>query len=210
MDPMKDLCLNTSGHASHDAWHLRAWSLLVDTVSVDVVIVVLSIAIGIAATLLVSAVLRAFHVGGARAKKGSFREAQSSHSRAEQLESAHRQLRSLYERLQQTETLRSRFLAKVSHELRTPLSLILGTTETVLLGDDPDLSYGTARTIRKNALLLYRHVDDLLALARNDAGELRIRYARTDLSALLRDTAAHFAGSRSRAIFGSRSKPLPS
>jgi two-component system phosphate regulon sensor histidine kinase PhoR len=73
--------------------------------------------------------------------------------------------------LRRLEAVRRDFVANVSHELKTPLTSISGYAET-LLADDPDAE--TTRrflgTILDNARRMQRLVDDLLDLARIEAG----------------------------------------
>src|SRR5262249_55152645 len=95
---------------------------------------------------------------------------------------------------------KSDFFANVSHELRTPLALILGPAEKLQadeqLGTAPRRELGT---IVRNARVLLKHVNDLLDVARVDAGHMPVVYAECDLAALVRGAAAHFeslAGAR--------------
>jgi two-component system phosphate regulon sensor histidine kinase PhoR len=73
--------------------------------------------------------------------------------------------------LRRLEAVRRDFVANVSHELKTPLTSISGYAET-LLADTPDAE--TTRrfltTILENARRMQRLVDDLLDLARIEAG----------------------------------------
>jgi PAS domain S-box-containing protein len=73
--------------------------------------------------------------------------------------------------IRRLETVRRDFVANVSHELKTPLTSISGYAETLLV-DQPDTE--TTRrflgTILENARRMQRLVDDLLDLARIEAG----------------------------------------
>ena len=73
--------------------------------------------------------------------------------------------------IRRLEAVRRDFVANVSHELKTPLTSISGYAET-LLADTPDAD--TTRrfltTILENARRMQRLVDDLLDLARIEAG----------------------------------------
>ncbi len=168
---------------------MDVWSSGLSTgVSAAAIVVILVIAIG-------SLRLRR-HL---RTLRSEAAEARALRSR---LDSAHAQVRSLHDQLKGSDLLRARFFANLSHELRTPLSLILGTTETLLRRDSTTLTPSVV-TIRKNALLLHKHVDDLLALARSEAREMSLSYARVDVAQLVRDTTVHFdnlAGSRGIAL----------
>src|SRR5262249_19165281 len=63
---------------------------------------------------------------------GVGRAARVSEERRLKLESAHAELNSLYEKLQEFDQLKTQFFANVSHELRTPLALVLGPVEKLL------------------------------------------------------------------------------
>ena len=86
-------------------------------------------------------------------------------------------LRTLYEREQRSRHELARalqtktdFIADASHELRTPLAVILGNAETALAGDDNRLHESSLSAIAAEAMRMGKLVDDLLFLARSDAG----------------------------------------
>lgn len=78
--------------------------------------------------------------------------------------------------LKRADEVRRRFLADISHELRTPLTIIRGEAEVTLRGRQasPD-DYKTSLTrIAEQAVQTGRLVDDLLFVARAEAGEPRL------------------------------------
>ncbi len=91
------------------------------------------------------------------------------------------------------EEMKSDFVATVSHELRTPLTSIYGFAATLLRGDvafrDEErrtfLGYIASESER-----LIRIVDDLLDVARLDAGMLRITTRNTDVADVVGDVVA--------------------
>lgn len=109
------------------------------------------------------------------------------------LEEAHRELRAVHLRLRETDRLRTELFANVSHELRTPLTLILGPAERMLRRDDlgADDRRGL-EVLRRNALQLLGHVDDLLEAASLESGTEEIRFAEADLAATARSVAGNF------------------
>jgi signal transduction histidine kinase len=110
-----------------------------------------------------------------------------------ELAEAHGELEHLYARLKEFDELKTRFFANVSHELRTPLTLIIGPTNRLLAS--PGLTEEdrqSLETIRRNAQVLVRHVNDLLDIAKMESGEMQPRYAEVDLGYLVRMTAANF------------------
>jgi two-component system, OmpR family, phosphate regulon sensor histidine kinase PhoR len=82
------------------------------------------------------------------------------------------------------EAMRRDFVANVSHELKTPLTSISGYAET-LLGDspDPETTRRFLSTIQANAGRMQRLVDNLLDLARIEAGHWQPELTGVDLMA---------------------------
>ena len=121
--------------------------------------------------------------------------ARLSEERRLQLESAHTELESVYQRLKDADAFRSRFFANVSHELRTPLSLILGPARRMKEADN--LTADQQRSldwICDNGTLLLRQVEDLLDLARIDADRITLDASDLDLVPWSRTLLSHFAG----------------
>ncbi len=86
--------------------------------------------------------------------------------------------------LRRLERVRRDFVANVSHEFKTPLTAIQGFAETLLNGalDDKANRKHFVEIIREHAVRLARLTDDLLKLARIEAGrlELEIRPIRVE------------------------------
>ncbi len=109
-----------------------------------------------------------------------------------QLETAYKDLGTMYEKVRELERLKTDFFANVSHELRTPLALVLGPTEKLLSGSLPDGERRDLEVVARNARLLMRHVNDLLDLSKLEAGKMRVDYARADVASVVRLVASHF------------------
>lgn len=79
--------------------------------------------------------------------------------------------------LRRLERVRQDFVANVSHEFKTPLTAIQGFAETLLSGaiDDPQNNRRFLRIIGDHATRLARLTDDLLKLARIEAGKLEVQ-----------------------------------
>lgn len=95
--------------------------------------------------------------------------------------------------LQDIVRLKQQFVSTVSHELRTPLTSIagaLGLLASGAAGELPSTASSLVDVAARNAGRLKRLVDDLLDLERMDSGQLEYRFARADISVLLRDIAA--------------------
>ncbi len=111
----------------------------------------------------------------------------------EELRLANAEASRLYEKTLELDRLKTQFFASVSHELRTPLTLIIGPAQRLLAS--PDLAAVQRRdleAIERNARVLLRHVNDLLDVAKLDAGQMVMHYARADVAALLRFSAGLF------------------
>ena len=108
-------------------------------------------------------------------------------------EAANQKITQLYEKTLELDTLKNQFFANVSHELRTPLTLILAPLEQRLRR--PGFSEAERRETEimlRNARLLYRHVTDLLDVAKLDAGRMTLAWTRLDLAHLVRAMASNF------------------
>ena len=96
--------------------------------------------------------------------------------------------------LQAASAAKSDFLAAMSHELRTPLNAIIGFSELLTEGDadanDPATVQSYAEHIHGSGLHLLELVNDVLDLARVEAGRLDLKPIRFDLDALVRQTVA--------------------
>jgi signal transduction histidine kinase len=79
------------------------------------------------------------------------------------------------------------FVAKVSHELKTPLTSIQGFSQALLDGtaSTPETTARAARVIHQEAERMRRMVDDLLVLARFDAGQMTLAHGQVELGPLL-------------------------
>ena len=90
--------------------------------------------------------------------------------------------------LERGEEDRRRFMQDAVHELRTPLAVVEATTSAVLDGvyahDDEHL-----RTIRDQARLLTRIVDDLRTISLAEGGRLDLHAERVDVAGVLGDAA---------------------
>ncbi len=80
--------------------------------------------------------------------------------------------------LRRLERVRQDFVANVSHEFKTPLTAIQGFAETLLSGalEDPAHNRRFLQIIRDHAVNLARVTDDLLKLARIEAGKLEVQF----------------------------------
>lgn len=96
-----------------------------------------------------------------------------------------------FERQEQAFEQQRRFTADASHELRTPLTIIKANTSLALTGRRTEEEYQrTLRAVDTAADRMNRLVQDLLMLARSDAGQLSYSLHPTALSDILRQAIA--------------------
>jgi len=109
------------------------------------------------------------------------------------LKQANDDLEQLYQKTRELDELKTQFFANVSHELRTPLTLADGPVAKCLKRTDlPDDMRHDLDIARRNIRLLQHHVDDLLDIAKLEAGRMKVEYSELDLVRLVRFLAAHF------------------
>jgi two-component system sensor histidine kinase ResE len=106
--------------------------------------------------------------------------------RDEQLKGAVAALRDITEQ-DLEERLRRDFLANVSHELRTPLSMLQGYSEALIddVAATPEERRELAQVIHDESVRMGRLVNDLMDLAKMEAGRLELKRGHVDVSALL-------------------------
>jgi two-component system OmpR family sensor kinase len=96
-------------------------------------------------------------------------------------------LNGMLDRLEAAFESQRRFVADASHELRTPLNVLRGEIEVALRRDRPAQEYAeTLGRCREEVLRMGALVQDLLALARSDAGVVLEQRGELDLCDLTR------------------------
>src|SRR6476646_8400333 len=89
----------------------------------------------------------------------------------------------------QLDRMKDEFVLTASHELRSPLTSVQGFAELLMLEREKldSKQAETVEIILDNSRHLVRLLNDLLDLARSDAGQLRIDSAPTEVAALVED-----------------------
>lgn len=87
---------------------------------------------------------------------------------------------------------KSQFLATMSHELRTPLNGVLGMAQALAADRLTQVQRERVKVIRRSSENLLSVLNDLLDLARIEAGSLSLEVAEFDLEHLVRGVAAAY------------------
>jgi signal transduction histidine kinase len=93
----------------------------------------------------------------------------------------------MVQKVQTSQQMQRDFLANVSHELKTPLTSIQGFAQAILDGtvEEGEVRDHAAQVIFEESDRLRRLVEDLLDLARIDAGQIEFKRQPVDLQAML-------------------------
>jgi len=97
------------------------------------------------------------------------------------------------EKAKEVDKVKTSFFANISHEFRTPLTLIDGPVQDLLerYANDPH-TREKLKLIQRNADLLLKLINQLMDLARLEAGGLRLEQSEGDLNAFIRVVASSF------------------
>ena len=99
--------------------------------------------------------------------------------------SSYERSQALIKELQELDQLKSQFLANMSHELRTPLNSIIGFSRVILKGIDgpvTDMQHQDLTAIYNSGQHLLGLINDILDLARIEAGKMELNFEEVKLS----------------------------
>lgn len=107
----------------------------------------------------------------------------------QRLRKQHRELEEASRRAEEASRLKSEFLANTSHELRTPLNGMIGFLKLVLDGmaDDPEEQQEFLQEAHKSAIHLLNLINDVLDIAKIEAGKMQIDMAPVKVRELFSD-----------------------
>lgn len=115
-----------------------------------------------------------------------------SEALSDSLQATNAELEKARRSAEEAKEFRGKFLANMSHELRTPLNAIIGFSETMLefpvMYDDVPLPEAYARDLRQiynSGRQLLHVINDILDLAKVDAGKLEIHLTETDVTSVM-------------------------
>lgn len=102
-------------------------------------------------------------------------------------------LREAKEQAEKSDRLKTSFLANMSHEIRTPLNGIIGFADILLTEiEDPNLKEYT-EIINSSAHRLLSTINDVMDIAKIEAGQMNIIMENFDIAPLIRDVYNFFA-----------------
>lgn len=108
------------------------------------------------------------------------------------LKEAEYELREAKDRAEESDRLKSAFLANMSHEIRTPLNAIVGFSELLSETDDLDERRDYTHIIQNNNELLLQLINDILDLAKIEAGTLEFVNTDVNINELFTDIEQTF------------------
>lgn len=108
------------------------------------------------------------------------------------LKKIQRELIEAKEKAQESDRLKSAFLATVNHELRTPLNHILGFSELIKSGVEPDDARSFANDIQTSGKNLMTIIEDVFDLALAEEAKIKIRKQSFRLMDQCRENKASF------------------
>jgi signal transduction histidine kinase len=98
-----------------------------------------------------------------------------------------RDIQEANEQLRELDKMKTQFLANMSHELRTPLNSIIGFSRLILKGIDgpiTEMQEEDLTSIHNSGQHLLNLINDVLDLAKMDAGKMALVFDEVDLADL--------------------------
>jgi PAS domain S-box-containing protein len=103
------------------------------------------------------------------------------------------------EKAENADKLKSAFLANMSHEIRTPINGILGFANLLEMRDfsrEKEVQY--LQIINNSGKLLLNLVNDIIDIAKIEAGQINIQHSEVNLPAMFHDLAEFYHGEKVR------------
>lgn len=119
---------------------------------------------------------------------------ESLNKMADAVQESFRRLDDARHQAEENSRLKSDFVARMSHELRTPLNGILGFSELIRADATDEAVREQADIIHQSGQHLLMLVNDLLDIAKIEAGQMTLESIEVDLQKFLRESASLHAG----------------
>lgn len=98
-------------------------------------------------------------------------------------------LLSAKEKAEESDRLKSAFLANINHEIRTPLNAIIGFSEILIDEEKEDLRRQYVDVIRENNAILQQLIDGILSVSNIESGAVVFNNTRVELPVLMNDVS---------------------
>ncbi|WP_298547165.1 tetratricopeptide repeat-containing sensor histidine kinase [uncultured Parabacteroides sp.] len=95
------------------------------------------------------------------------------------------QLKRAKDKAEESDRLKSAFLANMNHEIRTPLNAIVGFSQVLIDEEDQEARRQFAGIIQNNNDLLQRLISDVLDISKIESNTMSLHYAEYDLPQLM-------------------------
>jgi signal transduction histidine kinase/ligand-binding sensor domain-containing protein/DNA-binding NarL/FixJ family response regulator len=119
---------------------------------------------------------------------------EAKHRLESEVESRTRELLDSNRQLAEAAQAKSNFLARISHELRTPMNGVVGMTELLARTALSAAQARLTQTISSSAHIMLQIVNDLLDIAKLQAGKVELESLPVDLVTVLEECATLFVG----------------
>lgn len=93
---------------------------------------------------------------------------------------------------EESDRLKSAFLANISHEVRTPLNAIVGFSDVMPMVESDEERRQLTALIHENTQKLLRIFDDVMSMSKAEAGEAELQETDFDLDMLIAELTARF------------------
>jgi len=97
------------------------------------------------------------------------------------------QLLSAKEKAEESDRLKSRFLANLSHEIRTPMNAIVGFTELLAHSDSKEINEQYISVIRQNSKSLLSRISDIIDISQIEANQVKLHISDIDINSLMNE-----------------------
>ena len=93
---------------------------------------------------------------------------------------------------EESDRLKSAFLANISHEIRTPLNAIVGFSDVLSMAQSEEERTQLVNLIKQNNAQLLRLFDDMVNMSKLDAGDDAVKKEHFDLKTLLKELVERY------------------
>lgn len=98
-----------------------------------------------------------------------------------------KQLEVAKEKAEESDQMKSAFLANMNHEIRTPLNAIVGFSQIIAVEPEEEVRLEYATIIQNNNELLQRLISDVLDISKIESNAMSLNYHECDLPALMKE-----------------------